>query len=66
MTNNEMQRQIVEDMTELSEAMKRKVVILSALSRDGGYELHDQITLMFDLQVQFEQVLERSRKSFPA
>ena len=65
MTNNEMQRQMLEDMTELSKAVKRKVVILSALSRDGGYDLHDQITIMFDLQVKFEEVLESSEKVLP-
>tara|TARA_R110002051_G_scaffold6052_1_gene29844 strand:+ start:312 stop:542 length:231 start_codon:yes stop_codon:yes gene_type:complete len=72
MTNNDMRLHVINDMVDLAEAMKRKIVILSALDRDDGtwytgqqtssYELHDQITLMFDLQLKLEQVLEHSRK----
>ena len=71
MTNNDMRLHVINDMVDLAEAMKRRIVILSALDRDDGtwytgqtssYELHDQITLMFDLQLKLEQVLEHSRK----
>ena len=65
MTNNEMQGQILDDLTELAEAMKRKINILSALSRDGGYDLHDQITHMCEMQGQLEQVLAHSHNILP-
>jgi gluconate kinase len=69
MTNNDMRLHVINDMVDLSEAMKRKIVILSALGRkyrDTGqtssYELYDQITLIFDLQLKLQRVLEHSRK----
>jgi hypothetical protein len=53
---------VIDDMEVLVEAIKRKVVILSALDRDEGWEINDQIRTMFSLQTSLEQALNRSKK----
>ena len=53
---------VIDDMEVLVEAIKRKVVILSAHDRDEGWEIHDQINTMFSLQANLEQVLNQAKK----
>lgn len=53
---------VIDDMEVLVEAIKRKVVILSALDRDEGWEINDEIRTMFSLQTSLEQALNRSKK----
>ena len=53
---------VIDDMEVLVEAIKRKVVVLSALDRDEGWEINDEIRTMFSLQTSLEQALTRSKK----
>jgi hypothetical protein len=53
---------VIDEMEVLVEAIKRKVVVLSALDRDEGWEINDQIRTMFSLQTSLEQALTRSKK----
>ena len=57
---------VIHDMVFLVEAIKRKVVILSAVDRDEGWEINDQIATMFELQTNFEEVLRRAKKILDA
>ena len=53
---------VIDEMEVLVEAIKRKVVVLSALDRDEGWEINDEIRTMFSLQTSLEQALTRSKK----
>tara|TARA_R110000751_G_scaffold88448_1_gene174701 strand:- start:251 stop:451 length:201 start_codon:yes stop_codon:yes gene_type:complete len=61
MMNKDMQIVVLDAMADLTETMKRKVVVLSALDRDGDWDLNDQISTLFSLQEKFEEVLKRSK-----
>jgi len=56
-----MQIVVLDAMEALAEAMQRKAVVLSALDRDGDWDLNDQISTIFNLQEKFEEVLKRSK-----
>tara|TARA_R110000823_G_scaffold267153_1_gene387166 strand:+ start:40 stop:240 length:201 start_codon:yes stop_codon:yes gene_type:complete len=61
MMNKDMQIVVLDAMEALAEAMQRKAVVLSALDRDGDWDLNDQISTIFNLQEKFEEVLKRSK-----
>ena len=61
MMNKDMQIVVLDAMEALAEAMQRKAVVLSALDRDGDWDLNDQISKIFNLQEKFEEVLKRSK-----
>ena len=69
MTNNEMKQYTLGNMAGMLEQLRQKVNVLDALDRDttttGSYDLHDQLTSMFQALDKFEAVVQRAVKVVP-
>ena len=72
MTNNEMKQYTLGNllcMAGMLEQMRRKVAVLDALDRDttsdSAYDLHDQLTSMFQALDKFEAVVQRAVNVVP-
>jgi len=69
MTNNEMKQYTLGNMAGMLEQMRQKVAVLDALDRDttsdSAYDLHDQLTSLFQALDKFEAVVQRAVKVVP-
>ena len=70
MTNNEMKQYTLGNMAGMLEQLRQKVNVLDALDRDttttGSYDLHDQLTSMFQTLDEFDAVVQRAVKVVPS
>jgi hypothetical protein len=70
MTNNEMKQYTLGNMAGILEQLRQKVNILNALDRDtttsGSYDLHDQLTSMFQALDMFDRAVMNAVKVVPS
>ena len=69
MTNNEMKQYTLGNMAGMLEQLRQKVNVLDALDRDttttGSYDLHDQLTSMFQALDKFDTAVKNGVKVVP-
>jgi len=61
-TNNEMKLEVLSSLQALTSSVKAKVIVLDALDRDnesGAYDLHDQLTTLWELTEKLQAVVLR-------
>jgi len=68
-TNNEMKKYTLGNMAGMLEQLRQKVNVLDALDRDttttGSYDLHDQLTSMFQALDKFDTAVKNGVKVVP-
>ena len=69
MNNNKLKHQTLKQIGDLVDDLSSKLVILEALDEDstcsGSYDLHDQLTTMFNCRRDLDRCLVRSHKIVP-
>jgi beta-galactosidase beta subunit len=70
MTNDEMKQYTLGNMAGMLEQLRQKVNVLNALDRDtttsGSYDLHDQLTSMFQALDKFDTAVMNAVKVVPS
>ena len=69
MNNNKLKHQTLKQIGDLVDDLSSKLAILEALDEDstcsGSYDLHDQLTTMFNCRRDLDRCLVRSHKVVP-
>jgi len=69
MNNNKLKHQTLEQIGDLVDDLATQLAILEALDEDttcsGSYDLHDQLTTMFNCRRDLDRCLVRSHKIVP-
>ena len=69
MNNNKLKHQTLEQIGDLVDDLATQLAILEALDEDttcsGSYDLHDQLTTMFNCRRDLDRCLVRSYKIVP-